>query len=99
MGAYTIVTDYLANSPAKKVADESWMLDVKNVEFARNESSNGDILIEKYMEAGLAKCFHTVEAFMNNESLAHGRKRFDSVGRASGLMIEISSGKNKRKKQ
>lgn len=29
----------------------------------------------KGMEAGLAKCFHTVEAFMNNESLAHSRKK------------------------
>ena len=27
------------------------------------------------------------------------KKGFDSVGRACGLMIEISSGKNKRKKQ
>lgn len=32
MGIYTIVTDYLENSPAKKMADESWMLDIKDVD-------------------------------------------------------------------
>lgn len=32
MGVYTIVTDYLVNSPAKKVADEAWMLNIKDVD-------------------------------------------------------------------
>lgn len=32
MGIYTIVTDYLPDSPAKLIADESWMYDVTDVE-------------------------------------------------------------------
>lgn len=32
MGIYTIVTDYLEDSPAKKLADESWMLSVTDVD-------------------------------------------------------------------
>lgn len=30
-GYYVIVTDYLTNSPAKKIADESWMLSIDDV--------------------------------------------------------------------
>jgi oxygen-independent coproporphyrinogen-3 oxidase len=32
MGYYVIVTDYLENSPAKKHADETWMLSIDDVE-------------------------------------------------------------------
>lgn len=32
MGIYTIVTDYLENSPAKKIADKSYMYDIKNID-------------------------------------------------------------------
>ena len=32
MGIYTIVTDYLTDSPAKKIADESWMYSITDVE-------------------------------------------------------------------
>lgn len=32
MGIYTIVTDYLADSPAKKLADEAWMLNIVDVD-------------------------------------------------------------------
>ena len=32
MGVYTIVTDYLENSPAKALADESWMLNIMDVD-------------------------------------------------------------------
>lgn len=32
MGIYTIVTDYLPDSPAKELADESWMLDITDVD-------------------------------------------------------------------
>ena len=32
MGIYTIVTDYLEDSPAKKAADEAWMYDIFDVE-------------------------------------------------------------------
>ena len=32
MGIYTIVTDYLEDSPAKKIADEAWMLNITDVE-------------------------------------------------------------------
>ena len=31
-GYYVIVTDYLTDSPAKKVADESWLLSIDDVE-------------------------------------------------------------------
>ena len=32
LGLYTIVTDYLKNSPAKKIADESWMYSITDVD-------------------------------------------------------------------
>lgn len=32
MGLYTVVTDYLVDSPAKRIADESWMLNVMEVD-------------------------------------------------------------------
>lgn len=32
MGYYVVVTDYLENSPAKKLADESWMLSIDDVD-------------------------------------------------------------------
>ena len=32
MGVYTIVTDYLENSPAKKIADESWLLNITDID-------------------------------------------------------------------
>lgn len=32
MGYYVIVTDYLSNSPAKKYADETWMLSIDDVD-------------------------------------------------------------------
>lgn len=32
LGVYTIVTDYLENSPAKLIADESWMLNIMDVD-------------------------------------------------------------------
>ena len=32
MGVYTIVTDYLVDSPAKLIADESWMYDITDVD-------------------------------------------------------------------
>ena len=32
MGIYTIVTDYLEDSPAKKIADESWMIDIMDID-------------------------------------------------------------------
>ena len=32
LGVYTIVTDYLTNSPAKELADESWMLNIMDVD-------------------------------------------------------------------
>ena len=47
MGVYTIVTDYLVDSPAKKVADEAWMLNIKDVdqivERCKQEQVNGVI--------------------------------------------------------
>ena len=32
MGIYTIVTDNIANSPAKKIADESWMYSITDID-------------------------------------------------------------------
>lgn len=32
MGIYTIVTDYLVDSPAKQIADEAWILNIMDVE-------------------------------------------------------------------
>lgn len=32
MGIYTIVTDYLKDSPAKQIADESWLLNITDVD-------------------------------------------------------------------
>lgn len=40
MGYYTIVTDYLNDSPAKQIADESWMLNIMDV----------DLIVEKCRE-------------------------------------------------
>lgn len=49
MGLYTIVTDYLENSPAKKMADESWMLNVMDV----------DAIVEKCKESGVEAVIST----------------------------------------
>lgn len=43
LGLYTIVTDYLKNSPAKKIADESWMYSITDV----------DAIVEKCREIGV----------------------------------------------
>lgn len=43
MGLYTIVTDYLEDSPAKKIADESWMLNIMDV----------DAIVEKCRESNV----------------------------------------------
>ena len=32
MGIYTIVTDYLEDSPAKQIADEAWLTDIMDTE-------------------------------------------------------------------
>ena len=47
MGVYTIVVDYLNDSPAKKVADEAYLYDVKDVdgivELCRRKKVDGVI--------------------------------------------------------
>lgn len=43
MGIYTIVTDYLPDSPAKLIADEAWMLNIMDV----------DAIVEKCRETGV----------------------------------------------
>lgn len=43
MGIYTIVTDYLENSPAKMIADEAWMLNIMDV----------DEIVRKCQEVGI----------------------------------------------
>ena len=43
LGYYTIVTDYLNDSPAKRIADESWMINVMDI----------DLIVEKCREEGI----------------------------------------------
>lgn len=43
MGIYTIVTDYLEDSPAKLIADEAWMIDIMDV----------DKIVEKCRKVGV----------------------------------------------
>lgn len=43
MGYYVVVTDYLENSPAKKFADEAWMLSIDDI----------DGIVEKCKERGI----------------------------------------------
>ena len=43
MGVYTVVTDYLENSPAKIIADEAWMLNIMDI----------DAIVEKCREIGV----------------------------------------------
>ena len=43
MGLYTIVTDYLVDSPAKQIADESWMYSITDV----------DAIVAKCREVGI----------------------------------------------
>lgn len=52
MGVYTIVTDYLVDSPAKKVSDESWMLNIKDVDqiVARCKEESVDGVICGYID-------------------------------------------------
>lgn len=44
MGIYTIVTDYLTDSPAKKIADESWMINITDV----------DAIVERCRQVGIS---------------------------------------------
>lgn len=44
MGLYTIVTDYLVDSPAKQIADESWMYSITDV----------DLIVNKCKEVGVS---------------------------------------------
>lgn len=37
LGVYTIVTDYLPSSPAKEIADESWMLNISDIDGIVNK--------------------------------------------------------------
>lgn len=43
MGIYTIVTDYLEDSPAKQIADEAWMLNITDI----------DGIVEKCKQTGV----------------------------------------------
>lgn len=72
MGVYTIVTDYLVDSPAKKVADEAWMLNIKDVdqivERCKQEQVNG--VICGYIDPSV--CFVGGNAKMNEFQAAMG---------------------------
>ncbi len=52
MGLYTIVTDYLENSPAKKMADKSYMLDIKDVDgiVAMCKEESVDAVISTHLD-------------------------------------------------
>ena len=43
MGYYVIVTDYLENSPAKKYADETWMLSIDDVDAIVNKCKERNV--------------------------------------------------------
>lgn len=43
MGIYTIVTDYLEDSPAKKIADEAWMINITDVDAIVKKCKEEDI--------------------------------------------------------
>lgn len=75
-GVHTIVVDYLEDSPAKKVADDSFLLDIKDVkgivELSRREGVDGVICgyidpaqrpYQKICEALDAPCYGTREQF------------------------------------
>ncbi len=78
MGVYTIVTDYLVDSPAKKVADESWMINVKDVDLivkrCKQEKIDGVICgyidpcqrpYQQICEELNLPCYGTKEQFFN----------------------------------
>ncbi|MBQ4630522.1 MAG: ATP-grasp domain-containing protein [Clostridia bacterium] len=52
MGLYTIVTDYLENSPAKQIADKSYMLDIKDVDgiVQMCKEENVEAVISTYLD-------------------------------------------------
>lgn len=52
MGLYTIVTDYLTDSPAKKIADDSWMLNIMDVKaiVARCKAEKVDAVISTHLD-------------------------------------------------
>lgn len=54
MGVYTIVTDYLPDSPAKKLANEAWMYDIKEVDsiVERCKKENIDGVINFCIDPG-----------------------------------------------
>lgn len=62
MGIYTIVTDYLspAESPAKQVADEYWMLSYGDVEtlVSKCRENNVDGVLACYHESALVPYYH-----------------------------------------
>ena len=43
MGCYTIVTDYLQDSPAKQIADESWMINIMDVDQIVEKCKNDKV--------------------------------------------------------
>lgn len=60
MGVYTIVTDYLVDSPAKKVADEAWMLNIKDV-----DSACGSLYEWSF---GIGECYCSIESARGRRS-------------------------------
>ena len=58
MGYYVIVTDYLKNSPAKKYADETWMLSIDDVDgiVKKCKERNVDGVMNYCIDNNLAHC-------------------------------------------
>ena len=52
MDLYTIVTDYLEDSPAKKIADESWMLNITDIDgiVERCRKNKVDAVISTHLD-------------------------------------------------
>lgn len=98
MGIYTIVTDYREpeNSPAKRIADEYWMLSYMDVDgiVARCQQEHIDAVITVCVDAaqrpyqeicerlGLP-CFGTKEQF----DVLTNKKRFDQLCRGCGVDV------------
>lgn len=82
MGAYVVVADYLEDSPAKKIADESVLLDATNVDLVVNycKENHIDGVTTGFVDILLPVCYEVC-------------KRLELPYYATELMIEMSTNK------
>lgn len=98
MGVYTIVTDYLSieDSPAKQIADEAWMLDIRDVdaiaERCRKENVDGvlsfcidpaQIPYQQICEKLEVPCYGTREQF----EIMTNKRRFKDYCKRQGVDV------------